>query len=334
MHLVCETLDDILLKLYPQLLDAPLASGATRGANREILGTSIQITRPRARLSRTETRGRPFSALGELLWYLSRENKLAFIEPFIPAYRKESEDGLTVYGGYGPRLFKQRGHDQIANVLAKLRDRPATRKAVVQLFNAEDLSEPHNEIPCTTTLQFLVRENALEMIVTMRSNDAYKGLPHDVFCFTMLQEILARSLGCDVASYRHFAGSMHLYEDACEGENDRDAATRFVEEGFQSQTEMPAMPLGDPWSSIDKVLKAQEQIRASEAIAASNLDVDPYWGDLIRMLQIFATKGDEQTIRKLQQEMSSSCYKHYIDSRIPVPASEESCCRKEPPACQ
>src|SRR5229473_217118 len=63
MHLVCETLDDVLLKLYPQLLAAPLASGATRGTNREILGTSIHIAKPRARLSRTETRGRPFSAL-------------------------------------------------------------------------------------------------------------------------------------------------------------------------------------------------------------------------------------------------------------------------------
>ncbi|WP_024512723.1 thymidylate synthase [Bradyrhizobium sp. ARR65] len=314
MHLAAETLDDVLLKLYPQLLAAPLASGATRGANREILGTSIQITKPRARLSRTETRGRPFSALGELLWYLSKDNQLAFIEPFIPAYRKESEDGVTVYGGYGPRLFKQRGHDQIANVLAKLRERPATRKAVVQLFNAEDLSEPHDEIPCTTTLQFLLRKSKLEMIVTMRSNDAYKGLPHDVFCFTMLQEILARTLGCEMASYRHFVGSMHLYEDADGDRNDRTAAMRFVEEGYQSQVEMPAMPRGDPWSSIEQVLAALEKIRAQELIRATDLGLDPYWGDLIRMLQIFVAK-DERTIRTLQQEMSSACYKDYINNR-------------------
>ena len=238
-----------------------------------------------------------------------------------------------MYGGYGPRLFKQRGHDQIANVLAKLRDKPATRKAVVQLFNAEDLSEAHNEIPCTTTLQFFLRDQRLEMIVTMRSNDAYKGLPHDVFCFTMLQEILARSLGCDIASYRHFAGSMHLYEDAGEGENDRTAATRFVEEGFQSQIEMPAMPLGDPWSSIEKTLRALEKIREGESIAHSDFDVDPYWADLIRMLKIFFAKGNDQEIRNLQQQMSSPCYKHYIDSRIQMQTRESGPGRKsEPPA--
>jgi len=322
MHLVCETLDDVLIELYPRLLAAPLRAGATRGANREIIGTSIQITRPRARLSRTETRGKAFSAIGELLWYLSKDNQLAFIEPFVPAYRKESEDGITVYGGYGPRLFKQRGHDQIANVLTKLRENPATRKAIIQLFNAEDLSEPHNEIPCTTTLQFLVRDQGLEMIVTMRSNDAYKGLPHDVFCFTMLQEILSRSLGCDVGSYRHFVGSMHLYEDPNGGENDRVEAMRLIEEGFQSQTEMPPMPAGDPWPAIETVLGTLEQIRAGASI--SDYRVESYWADIIRLLQIFEAKGDEQAIKKLQREMSSPCFKHYIDSRIQKAAASTS----------
>src|SRR3954447_15098783 len=100
MHLAVETLDDALLKLYAPLLDAPMISGTTRGSNRELRGVLIEIAHPRARLSRTESRGKPFSALGELLWYLSKDNKLAFIEPFIPAYRKESDDGITVYGGY------------------------------------------------------------------------------------------------------------------------------------------------------------------------------------------------------------------------------------------
>ena len=54
-----------------------------------------------------------FSSLGELLWYLTGDNRLDFMEPYIPRYRDESEDGVTVYGGYGPRLFRQRGHDQI-----------------------------------------------------------------------------------------------------------------------------------------------------------------------------------------------------------------------------
>src|SRR5918997_3528205 len=53
-----------------------------------------------------------FSALGEFLWYLIKDNQLDFILPYISAYADDSDDGLTVHGGYGPRIFDQRGHDQ------------------------------------------------------------------------------------------------------------------------------------------------------------------------------------------------------------------------------
>jgi len=83
---------------------------------------------------------------------------------------------VTVYGGYGPRLFEQRGHDQVGNVLDLLRSNPQSRRAVIQLFNAEDISRYHREVPCTTTMQFMVRDGRLHMLTTMRSNDAYIGL--------------------------------------------------------------------------------------------------------------------------------------------------------------
>ncbi|WP_439372598.1 thymidylate synthase [Bradyrhizobium sp. DASA03120] len=316
MEFIADTLDDALLQLYPQLLAAPKVDGATRGSNTELRGVMVEIRQPRARLSRTETRGKPFSALGELLWYLSKDNKLDFIVPFVPAYKSESEDGKTVYGGYGPRLFRQRGQDQIANVLELLSKRPTTRRALVQIFNAEDLSGPHPEIPCTTTLQFLQRDGKLEMITTMRSNDAYKGLPHDVFCFTMLQEILARTLGYDTGPYRHFAGSMHLYDD------NRGDAVRLTEEGFQSRIEMPPMPNGDPWPSIAIVMSALEEIRTGQELDASALGLDPYWSDLIRLLQVFAATGNQAAIADLRKAMTSDCYKYYIDSRTNLPVKD------------
>src|SRR5712671_4761376 len=117
MRFEVETLDDALLELYPELLSRAPNIIASRGSFSEILGVSIEIQRARARLSRSETRGKLFSSLGELLWYLTRENRLDFIESYIPRYREESEDGITVYGGYGPRLFRQRGQDQLRHVM-------------------------------------------------------------------------------------------------------------------------------------------------------------------------------------------------------------------------
>jgi thymidylate synthase len=195
MHPTYDTLDDALLALYPQILAQGQVVEATRGRTRELIGVQLEVARPRARLSRTETRGKPFSALGEFLWYMSRDNKLDFITPYINRYQKESDDGLTVYGGYGPRLFRHRGQDQIANVVARLKEKQGSRRAVVQLFDADDLALRHKEIPCTTTLQFLIREGKLHLVAAMRSNDAVIGLPHDVFCFTMLQESICSTPG-------------------------------------------------------------------------------------------------------------------------------------------
>ena len=99
MHIVRETLDDVLLQLYPELLGSTSVVLASRGEFTEAIGALIEIQNPRARLSRSETRGKLFSSLGELLWYLSRDNQLVFIERYLSHYREESDDGVTVYGG-------------------------------------------------------------------------------------------------------------------------------------------------------------------------------------------------------------------------------------------
>ena len=269
----------MLLSLYPGLLAPELVIEGSRNPFREKLGVLFEITKPRARLSRTETRGKAFSALGELLWYLTGDNQLSFVERYIPHYRKESEDKIRVRGGYGPRLFNQRGHDQVAGVLRLLRERPTTKRAVVQIFDAEDTADSHLEVPCTTTFQFVIRDELLHMIVTMRSNDAFKGLPHDVFCFTMLQEIVARSLGREVGTYRQFTGSMHLYE------GDRARAEAYITEGVQARREMPAMPVGDPWPSLTILLAAEARISRGEVFNAEAVTTAPYWADLVHLLQ-------------------------------------------------
>ena len=71
---------------------------STKGNNRELAGVLLEITDPRARLSRTETRGKPFSCLGELFWFLAKTNEVSFIEYYIREYQQLAEDG-AIYGG-------------------------------------------------------------------------------------------------------------------------------------------------------------------------------------------------------------------------------------------
>lgn len=312
MYIVDRTLDDTLHRVFERLLTGGTHITPTRGGATEFTGASLKIRNPRARLSRTEAKGKIFSCLGEFLWYLSGTNDLAFIEYYISHYANESPDGKTVYGAYGPRLFDMRGNDQVKNVVNVLRAKPHSRRAVVQLFDADDVPYKGKEIPCTCILQFLVRKGSLDMVVYMRSNDVFLGFSHDVFAFTMLQEIIANDLGVGLGVYNHMAGSFHLYD------KHRKAARQFLDEGWQSTVAMPRMPKGTPWPSIKTVLLAEKKIRNSIPIDVDALDLDEYWKDLVRLLQIFALAKakDYKRIPTLKKSMSSDVYTPYVERRL------------------
>jgi thymidylate synthase len=317
MYLSDRTVDDLMHRVLRGLLSTNRKFKATRGEFVEKAGVLLQLTNPRARLSQTEKRGKLFSCIGELLWYLSASNSVNFITHYAPQYKKDCVDGKTIYGGYGPRLFRTKRDniriDQIGNVIKLLQTNRGSRRGVIQLFDAADIATPNKEIPCTCTLQFMIRGDRLNMFVSMRSNDAFLGLPHDIFAFTMLQEIVARSLGVELGSYKHFAASLHLYT-----ENQSDAQ-QYLDEGWQSTegVQMPPMPVGDPWRSIAKVLGAERAIRGGSTVNVKALGLDAYWADIIRLLLIHAygKRKDAEAIRKIKRTMSRHVYHPYIDRR-------------------
>jgi len=148
------------------------------------------------------------------------------------------------------------------------------------------------------------------MMTSMRSNDAFIGLPHDVFTFTMLQEILSRQLGVEPGGYRHFVGSLHLYERHWE------KARQLVAEGWQSMAQvMPPMPDGDPWPEIQKVLRAERSLRLGREVYEMDLKLDPYWADLVRLLKIYAADKNSKRITSIRRAMTTKAYDRYIDVR-------------------
>ena len=317
MYISAHTLDDLLRKVYKKLLTKKLLNSAshvtaTKGSNVEITGALLNIENPRARLSRTERKGTLFSCLGELLWYLSGTCETSFISYYIGRYEYLSDDGNTIHGGYGPRILGLGTDNQVQRVIDILRQRPGSRQAVIQIFNAADTIKKYKDIPCTCTMQFFVRGNMLHMMTHMRSNDAFLGLPHDVFAFTMLQEIIARSLQLELGSYKHSVGSLHLYDEH------REDAEDFLSEGWQQEVAMPSMPQCDPWSSIRMLLDAEQDIRLGKNMATDLSLIDPYWADIIRILQIFNYTKDKNRIdliKPLKNIMSSRIYSMYIDKR-------------------
>ena len=308
-----ETLDDVMRWVLKQIQLEGEDIHPTKGPAKELSGVLLEITNPLARISRTETKGKPFSCLGELCWYLAQTKDLSFIAYYIPAYRKYAE-GQEIYGGYGPRLFDWNGLNQFATVADMLTRKPDSRQAVIQLFDAHDILEFHKDVPCTCTMQFMVRKKQLHMLTYMRSNDAFVGMPHDIFCFTMLQEIMARTLSVELGQYKHMVGSLHLYDETMNN------AQQFLDEGWQStSTLMQPMPKGDPWPPIKFVLSAEHAIRTDRGLNLESLEsLDPYWADLVRLLLIFRSSKDRdaETIQELRAQMSSSGFDQFIEGRI------------------
>lgn len=289
MTIVAPTLDDLLNQLYRELIRAPRMS-ATKGSFTEITAAHLRLTNPRARLSNSQTRGRLISTLGEFLWYMAGSSSTSFINHYLHHYNKESQ---FVQGAYGPRLHDWRGTNQLQNVIDILNKRPTSRQAVIQLYDCTDAGAP-DDVPCTCVLQFLIRGENVNMITFMRSNDAYKGLPHDIFSFTMLQEYIAATLKLELGYYDHFVGSLHLYDA------DHTFAEQFLNEGYQtSNFQMPPMPIHRVKESLAELLVLEESLRVDLDSLESRLqDLNNYWRDLALLLVHYnARKSNNSTAK-------------------------------------
>lgn len=194
---------------YPNLLrhmlDAP--ERETRGGKtREWINASLKLTTP----SKCIVTRKGFSLkfmheeIAQLLAGVHDNERLKHITPVAASL-------ITPKTAYGPRTWRQ-----LQRVEKELRKDPLSRRAVVYIGNERDLAKvgkaTANEMPCTCLWQFLVRDDELHMLVTMRSWDVVWGLGYDVPSFVAVQMAMAKALSVGVGDYCHHAGSMHIYE--------------------------------------------------------------------------------------------------------------------------
>jgi thymidylate synthase len=123
---------------------------------------------------------------------------------------KDFMDGSALHGAYGPRL-----RWQLNDIEALLLTDETTRQAVANIWDANyDRSVPvaPRDLPCTIYLQFMLRDQKLELHTHMRSNDVIWGVSYDFFQFTQLQMSMANALRVPCGPYHHHATSFHLYQ--------------------------------------------------------------------------------------------------------------------------
>lgn len=184
-----------------------------KGIAKELINANLVLTNPtKNTMCNCERKMSMKYAVGELLWYASCNNTWKAIEPYSKFWKEISDDGETVNSNYGHCIRKKFGFDQWELCKEMLKANPDTRQAVIHIKEARDLrTNPTKDVNCTIALQFILRNNKLDLIVTMRSNDLWLGLPYDLFNFTCMQIQMAMELGVEIGTYYHNAGSLHLY---------------------------------------------------------------------------------------------------------------------------
>jgi thymidylate synthase len=144
--------------------------------------------------------------VSEALWILSGKATLDD-ESLKKNLLKYSDDGISMSGAYGPMFMEQQRY-----VVEKLREDPETRQAVMTFWRPNPRSS--KDVPCTVSMQFLIRGGLLHTNVFMRSSDAWLGWPYDVFTFTMITAFIGCQLikSIELGQLTLIAGSQHLYQ--------------------------------------------------------------------------------------------------------------------------
>lgn len=237
----------------------------------------------------------PAVAVARLIWHLGARSDLTAIEFYEPRARLFSDDGVVLPGSNtGARLFGGGdGSDQIRGLIARLREDPSSRRAMGVVWRPEDAVRESRDIPCTLALACHLREGQLETTVTMRSNNALRLLPYNLFEYTMLAELIAVEIGAQLGFYWHSALSLHVFD------NDLEAAKILLEGENAAGAAMPPMPGPNPLEEAARLVAHEEKLRSAFLAEAwgelpslteqAEAELHPYWFGLYALLAVFCT---------------------------------------------
>lgn len=211
------------------------AQPSRAGETFEILHSAMSVSNPTERwiTSRVPAINIAF-AIAEVVWILRGRNDSSFLNYFNRQLPKFAGDYETYHGAYGYRIRMSLGIDQLERAYLALRSNPSSRQIVLQIWDGridlpdEDGKAASPDIPCNIVAILRTRNQKLEWMQVMRSNDMYRGLPYNIVQFTMLQEVMAGWLNVGIGEYNQISNSLHVYErDLLYIESSQEAPTIF-----------------------------------------------------------------------------------------------------------
>jgi thymidylate synthase len=153
----------------------------------------------------------------ELEWYNSQSLNVNDIPGDVPQiWQMISDKNGKVNSNYGYLTLSKKNGNQYFNCAMELHKNPDSRRAVM-IYTRPSIWSEYNkkgmsDFICTNTVQYLIRNNKLEVIVQMRSNDVVFGYRNDYAWQKHMADMMCHELKVELGNIYWNVGSLHVYE--------------------------------------------------------------------------------------------------------------------------
>ena len=155
------------------------------------------------------------SCTDELLWiWQKKSNNVNDLNSHI--WDSWADESGSIGKAYGYQLgvkykFPHGEMDQVDNVLWQLKNTPASRRIMTNIYNFADLTEMGLE-PCAYSMTFNVTGNRLNGILNQRSQDTLTANNWNVVQYSALLMMFAQVSGLEAGELVHVISDMHIYD--------------------------------------------------------------------------------------------------------------------------
>ncbi len=155
------------------------------------------------------------SAVDELLWiWQQKSNNVNELRTRV--WDEWADENGSIGKAYGYQLaikhhYPEGDMDQVDRVLFDLKNNPASRRIMTNLYNFADLSEMAL-YPCAYSMTFNVSGNTLNAILNQRSQDMLAANNWNVCQYAVLTHMLAQVSGLQTGELVHVIADAHIYD--------------------------------------------------------------------------------------------------------------------------
>ena len=213
MNQIDRQYEDLLAKI---MREGAEKSDRTGTGTRSLFGAQLRYDLSKGFPLITTKRVHMKSIIGELLWFLSGDSNVHWLQEngvrIWNEWADENGDLGPVYGVQWRRWNAGDGReiDQISQVLETLKTNPDSRRMIVSAWNVGDLPKMALE-PCHAFFQLYVADGRLSLQLYQRSADVFLGVPFNIASYALLTHLIAKECGLEVGDFVHTLGDAHLY---------------------------------------------------------------------------------------------------------------------------